>query len=55
MCGSGRRTAFISGKGERAPSNAAQVAKIRGLLEEFSLDIATPEEAHEMLALNGAH
>ncbi len=55
MCGSGWRTAFISGKGERAPSNAAQVAKIRRILEEPSLDIATPEEAREMLASKGAH
>jgi uncharacterized protein (DUF849 family) len=41
-------------KGQLAPSNAAQVAKIRRILEELSLEIATPDEAREMLALKGA-
>ena len=36
-----------------AESNAAQVAKIRGILKTLSLDIATPAEAHEMLDLKG--
>jgi uncharacterized protein (DUF849 family) len=40
-------------KGELAPSNAAQVAKIRRILEDLSLEIATPDEAREMLALKG--
>jgi uncharacterized protein (DUF849 family) len=41
-------------KGVLAESNAAQVAKIRHILEELSLEIATPAETREMLALKGA-
>lgn len=41
------------GKGELAPSNAAQVRKIRGILEALSLEIATPSEAREILKLKG--
>ena len=41
-------------KGELAPSNAAQVAKIRRILAELGLDIATPDEARAMLGTKGA-
>lgn len=41
-------------KGELAPSNASQVTKIRRILEELSLEIATPEEARAMLRTKGA-
>jgi uncharacterized protein (DUF849 family) len=41
------------GKGVQAKSNAEQVAKIRRILEELSLEIATPAEAREMLKLKG--
>jgi uncharacterized protein (DUF849 family) len=41
------------GKGQQAKSNAEQVAKIRRILEELSLEIATPAEAREMLKLKG--
>ncbi len=41
------------GKGELAESNAALVGRIRRILTELSLDIATPDEAREMLALKG--
>ena len=40
-------------KGEKAQSNAQQVAKIRRILEELSLEPATPAEARELLALKG--
>jgi uncharacterized protein (DUF849 family) len=40
-------------KGRLAQSNAEQVAKIRTILNELSLDIATPDEARAMLALKG--
>lgn len=40
--------------GELAKSNASQVEKIRQVLEGLSLEIATPAEAREMLALKGA-
>lgn len=41
-------------KGKLAKSNAEQVAKIRRILEDLSLDIATPAEARKMLALKGS-
>ena len=41
-------------KGELAKSNASQVAKIRRILTELSLEIASPEEARKMLGLKGA-
>jgi uncharacterized protein (DUF849 family) len=41
-------------KGQLARSNAEQVAKIRRILEELSLEIATPAEARAMLQLKGA-
>lgn len=44
---------YIS-RGELAISNAQQVVKIRRVLEELGMAIATPTEAREMLALKGA-
>jgi 3,5-dioxohexanoate:acetyl-CoA acetone transferase len=41
-------------KGELAKSNADQVAKICRILGELSLEIATPAETRQMLALKGA-
>jgi uncharacterized protein (DUF849 family) len=41
-------------KGKLAESNAQQVAKIVRILRELSLDIASPDEAREMLGLKGA-
>jgi uncharacterized protein (DUF849 family) len=41
------------GKGQLARSNAEQVAKIRRILEELGLQVATPAEAREMLQLKG--
>jgi len=42
------------GKGKLAKSNAEQVSKIRRILEELSLEIATPDEARNLLGLKGA-
>ncbi|UHL65760.1 3-keto-5-aminohexanoate cleavage protein [Paralcaligenes sp. KSB-10] len=42
------------GPGTLAQSNAEQVSKIRRILEELGLSIATPEEARGMLELKGA-
>jgi len=42
------------GKGQLAKSNAEQVAKIRRIIEELSLEVATPTEARELLGLKGA-
>ena len=41
------------GKGRMAQSNAEQVAKIRRIVEELGLEVATPAEAREMLDLKG--
>ena len=40
-------------KGVQAKNNAEQVAKIRRILEDLSLEIATPAEARQMLKLKG--
>jgi uncharacterized protein (DUF849 family) len=42
------------GKGELAKSNADQVKRIRRILEELSLEIATPDEARQMIGTKGA-
>ena len=42
------------GRGQLAKSNAEQVAKVRRILEELGLSIATPDDAREMLKLKGA-
>ncbi|HYL18992.1 MAG TPA: 3-keto-5-aminohexanoate cleavage protein [Burkholderiales bacterium] len=41
------------GKGQLARTNADQVGKIRRILEELGLEIATPDEAREILKLKG--
>ena len=43
---------FIS-RGKLADSNAHQVAKIRRIIEDLGSEVATPDEAREMLALKG--
>lgn len=42
------------GRGQLAPSNADQVTKIRRILAELSLDVATPDDARRMLGTKGA-
>jgi uncharacterized protein (DUF849 family) len=42
------------GKGELATTNAALVSKIRRILAELSIEIATPDEARAMLGLKGS-
>jgi uncharacterized protein (DUF849 family) len=41
------------GKGKLAESNAAQVSQVRKIIEGLGLEIATPDEAREILALKG--
>ena len=41
------------GKGTLARSNAEQVQKIRRILEELGLEIATPDETRRILKLKG--
>ena len=50
----GLEDSLYAGKGRLASSNAEQVNIIRRVLERLSMDIATPSEAREMLALKGA-
>lgn len=49
----GLEDSLYAGKGQLATSNAEQVAKIRRILEELSLTIATPAEARAMLKTKG--
>ncbi len=49
----GLEDSLYIGKGKLATSNAEQVRKIRHILEELSLEIATPAEARAMLSLKG--
>ena len=42
------------GKGQLAPSNAAQVRQVRKIIEGLGLEAATPDEAREILGLKGA-
>ncbi|MBF2758648.1 MAG: 3-keto-5-aminohexanoate cleavage protein [Ectothiorhodospiraceae bacterium AqS1] len=49
----GLEDSLYAGKGKLAKSNAEQVGIVRSILENLSLEIATPDEAREMLALKG--
>lgn len=42
------------GPGKLAASNAEQVTKIRQIIEGLGLEVATPDDAREILALKGA-
>jgi uncharacterized protein (DUF849 family) len=50
----GLEDSLYIGPGELAKSNAEQVTRIRTILEALSLEVATPAEARQMLALKGA-
>jgi len=50
----GLEDSLYLGKGEFAKSNAEQVTKIKRILTDLSLEVATPDEAREMLDLKGA-
>lgn len=49
----GLEDSLYLGKGQMAKSNAEQVRRIRAILENLSLDVATPAEARQMLELKG--
>ena len=49
----GLEDSLYIGKGELAKGNADQVRRIRTILENLSLDIATAKEARALLALKG--
>jgi uncharacterized protein (DUF849 family) len=50
----GLEDSLWDGPGVLADSNAAQVKRVREILAGLSLQIATPDEARDMLALKGA-
>ena len=50
----GLEDSLYIGRGKLAENNAEQVAKIRRIVEELGLSVATPTEARELLALKGA-
>ena len=49
----GLEDSLWAGRGELATSNAVQVRKVRNIIENLGLEIATPEEARKMLQLKG--
>ncbi|AWK89490.1 3-keto-5-aminohexanoate cleavage protein [Azospirillum thermophilum] len=49
----GLEDSLYAGKGRLATSNAEQVARIRRILDELSLEVATPDEARAMLRTKG--
>ncbi|MFZ5551437.1 MAG: 3-keto-5-aminohexanoate cleavage protein [Pseudomonadota bacterium] len=49
----GLEDSLYLGRGQLARSCAEQVRKIRRILDELSLEVATPDEAREMLGLKG--
>ena len=51
----GLEDSLWDGPGRLAASNAAQVTRVRRILDGLGLEVATPAEARAMLALKGAH
>ncbi|MER9727412.1 3-keto-5-aminohexanoate cleavage protein [Mesorhizobium sp. M0217] len=51
----GLEDSLYIGKGALAKSNAEQVAKIKRILGELSLEIASPDEARQLLDLKGGN
>jgi uncharacterized protein (DUF849 family) len=49
----GLEDSLFIGRGKLAQSNAEQVAKIRRIIEELGMEVATPQEARDLLALKG--
>jgi uncharacterized protein (DUF849 family) len=54
-CRVGLEDSLYISKGKLAESNAQQVAKIRHILEQLSLEVATPDEAREMIQTKGGN
>lgn len=51
----GLEDSLWDGPGTLAKTNAQQVTRIRSIIEALSLEIATPDEAREILQLKGAN
>jgi len=50
----GREDSLWAGAGKLAKSNADQVRMVRQMIEGLGLELATPDEAREILSLKGA-
>jgi uncharacterized protein (DUF849 family) len=50
----GLEDSLYLGRRQLAPDNASQVTKIRRIVEELGLEVATPAETRAMLALKGS-
>lgn len=51
----GLEDSLWDGPGQLATSSAVQVRRIRQVIEALSLEVATPDEARQMLGLKGKH
>lgn len=51
----GLEDSIYIGKGKLAPTNASQVTKVRRILEELGLEVATSDEARARLGLKGSN
>ena len=49
----GLEDSLWDGPGTLAATNAAQVKRIRSIIEALSLEVATPDEARDILKLKG--
>ena len=49
----GLEDSLLISRGKLAKNNAQQVSKIRRIVEELGNEVATPDEAREILALKG--
>ena len=49
----GLEDSLWAGKGKLAKSNAEQVRMARSIVEGLGLEVATPDEAREILSLKG--
>jgi len=50
----GLEDSLWAGRGKQAQSNAEQVRSVRSIIEGMGLEIATPDQARQILALKGA-
>jgi uncharacterized protein (DUF849 family) len=49
----GLEDSLFIGRGKLAESNAQQVTKIRRIVEDLGCEVATPDEARDILGLKG--
>ena len=49
----GLEDSLWAGRGELAKSSAVQVKKVRSIIENLGMQIATPDEARDILGLKG--